>query len=145
MFAFLVVLHLIIAILLIGVVLMQSGKGQGLAGAFGMGGSQSLFGGRGAVDFLGKATWVLGGLFLMMSLLLAKIGGGGGGGPRESLIQKQARSAPAVPAPVTSSPSATDPTTTDPTGVNPPGSAPENTPVEVPPSGGAPAPTGGGN
>ncbi|MBM3287270.1 MAG: preprotein translocase subunit SecG, partial [Candidatus Eisenbacteria bacterium] len=44
----------------------------GLAGAFGGGGgNQTLFGGRGATTFLTKATWILGGGFMLTSLILA--------------------------------------------------------------------------
>ncbi len=58
MYVFLILIHLLVCIALIGVVLMQSGKGGGLAGgAFG-GSAQTVFGGRGATDFLSKATMV---------------------------------------------------------------------------------------
>ena len=71
MYVFLIVIHLLVCLALIGVVLMQSGKGGGLAGgAFG-GSAQTVFGGRGATDFMSKATMVLGGLFFALSLLLA--------------------------------------------------------------------------
>jgi len=71
MYVFLIVIHLLVCLALIGVVLMQSGKGGGLAGgAFG-GSAQTVFGGRGATDFLSRATMVLGGLFFALSLLLA--------------------------------------------------------------------------
>lgn len=68
-----IALHILISIVLIAVVLMQSGRGGGgMAGAFGGGGgNQTLFGGRGASGFLTKATWVLGGAFMVISLLLA--------------------------------------------------------------------------
>jgi len=73
MYVFLIFVHLLICAALVGVVLMQSGKGGGLAGgAFG-GSAQTVFGGRGATDFLSKATMVLGGLFFAMSLALALI------------------------------------------------------------------------
>jgi preprotein translocase subunit SecG len=70
MYSLFIVLHVFISILLILVVLMQSGKGGGVAGAFGGGGNQTVFGGRGATDFLGKATWGLGAVFMFTSLLL---------------------------------------------------------------------------
>ena len=74
-------LHLIICVALVLVVLLQSGKGGGLAGAFGggMGGAgQTLFGGRGAATFLSKTTTVLGIAFMTSSLLLAILSGGQG-------------------------------------------------------------------
>ena len=50
--------HLVVCLVLIAVVLLQSGKGADLAGAFGGGGSQTAFGPRGAGTFLGKLTTV---------------------------------------------------------------------------------------
>lgn len=101
MFAVLVVFHVIVAVILIGVVLLQPGKGGGVAAAFGMGGTQSLFGARGTVDFLAKATWVLAGLFMLTSFSLAALSGAGGAaqGPRESLIRKAAQSTPVAAPP----------------------------------------------
>ena len=58
MFIFLIVVHVIICFVLIAVILLQAGRGQGLTGAsFSGGGVQSLFGTRTA-DFLTKATTV---------------------------------------------------------------------------------------
>src|SRR5436309_6911727 len=100
MYAFLLILHLIICLALIGVVLVQSGKGGGLAGgAFG-GSAQTVFGGRGATDIVTRATMVLGGLFFVTSIALALMTTGQRGSSR-SLIQEEARkassSAPAQP------------------------------------------------
>lgn len=76
-YGLILVLHLLICVVLILVVLLQSGKGGGLAGAFGgMGGAgQTLFGGRGAATFLSKATTVLGIAFMATSLVLALMAG----------------------------------------------------------------------
>ena len=68
------VFHTIVAILLVIVVLMQSAKGEGLAGAFGGGGgalSGAVFGGRGAASFLSKATTVLAIVFMVNCGILA--------------------------------------------------------------------------
>ncbi|PWB68970.1 preprotein translocase subunit SecG [candidate division GN15 bacterium] len=60
------VFHVIVCIALVLVVLMQSSKGEGLAGsAFGGGLSSSVFGGRGAASFLSKATTILAALFML--------------------------------------------------------------------------------
>ncbi len=72
-------LHLIICAVLILVVLLQSGKGGGLAGAFGAsqgGAGQNIFGGRGAATFLSKATTMLGIAFMVSSLVLAILSSG---------------------------------------------------------------------
>ena len=91
MYLALMIVHLLICLSLVGVVLVQSGKGGGLAGgAFG-GSAQTVFGGRGATDFITRATMVLGALFFMTSLVLAKMTVSGGGSTSRSLIQEQAR------------------------------------------------------
>ena len=81
MFGFLLGVHLLVCIAMVLVVLLQSGKGGGLAGAFGgMGGAgQQLFGGRGAATFLSKATTALGISFMTTSLILALLSGSQGG------------------------------------------------------------------
>lgn len=69
MFPVLLAVHIFICVALIIVVLMQSSKGEGLAGAFGGGGlSGAVFGGRGAASFLSKATTVLA-IFFMISCM----------------------------------------------------------------------------
>jgi preprotein translocase subunit SecG len=69
-----VVFHVIVCIALVLVVLMQSSKGEGLAGTAmggGSGLSGAVFGGRGAASFLSKATTVLAILFMVNSGALA--------------------------------------------------------------------------
>jgi preprotein translocase subunit SecG len=94
-------LHLIVCLGLVAVILVQSGKGGGLAGgAFGAQ-AQTVFGGRGATDFITRATIALGVLFFVTSFSLALMTTAGGAGRARSLIQEQARksatSAPATP------------------------------------------------
>ncbi|KQM51060.1 preprotein translocase subunit SecG [Sphingomonas sp. Leaf208] len=68
MFAFLLVIHAIIAAALVTVILMQRSEGGGL----GTGGSPSgLMSARGAADFLTRATGVLATMFVLFSILLA--------------------------------------------------------------------------
>ena len=72
MFAFLLIVQALIAITLICVILMQRSEGGGL----GVGGSSSGFmTARGAADFLTRSTAVLGGLFIVLSILMAAIAG----------------------------------------------------------------------
>jgi preprotein translocase subunit SecG len=91
LYATLFAIHILICIALIIVVLLQSSKGEGLAGAFGGGGlSGAVFGGRGAATFLSKATSVLAICFMVSSLTLAVIsitirGGGSSSGVLENL------------------------------------------------------------
>jgi preprotein translocase subunit SecG len=70
-FYFVVVLHLISCLFLIAVVLLQQGKGQDLASAFGGGGTQTAFGPRGSANVLSRATTILAGLFMVTSLALS--------------------------------------------------------------------------
>lgn len=63
-------LHIVVCVLLIVIVLLQSGKSADLAGAFGGVGSQSTFGPRGAASFLSKMTTTLAILFMVTSLTL---------------------------------------------------------------------------
>ena len=68
---FLTLIHVLVCIFLILVVLLQTGRGADLAGAFGGGGSQTAFGARGATTLLHKLTTVSAILFMATSLLLA--------------------------------------------------------------------------
>jgi len=73
MFTLSIVLISIVAVMLILIVLLQSGKGGGLAAEFGGASSStdSFIGGRQAANFLTRATWVGGGAYLALALLLA--------------------------------------------------------------------------
>jgi len=73
MFPFLLIVQSFVALSLIGVILMQRSEGGGL----GVGGSSSGFmTARGAADFLTRATAVLGGTFIILSIVMAAIAGG---------------------------------------------------------------------
>jgi preprotein translocase subunit SecG len=67
----LVVVHLFVAIGLVGLVLMQHGKGADAGAAFGSGASSTVFGARGSGSFLSRATAILAALFFATSLALA--------------------------------------------------------------------------
>ncbi len=78
------VMHFVFAIFLIGVILLQSGKGSDIGTAFGVGNSQALLGTTGAPTLLTKLTAVAAFMFLVTSLSLAtaskyESGVGGGG------------------------------------------------------------------
>ena len=103
-----VVLHVIACLFLIGVVLLQQGKSQDLASAFGGGGTQTAFGPRGSANVLSRATTILAALFMVTSLALSMLR------PHDSSFLDQvtvpspspAAGASAAPPPVTSAPAA---------------------------------------
>ena len=65
------ILQVIVAVVLIGFVLIQHGKGADAGAAFGSGSSSTVFGSQGSSSFLAKATTFLAIIFLANSLLLA--------------------------------------------------------------------------
>ena len=71
LFYLIVVLHVFACLFLIAVVLLQQGKGQDLASAFGGGGTQTAFGPRGSATVLSRATTILAGVFMVTSLALS--------------------------------------------------------------------------
>jgi preprotein translocase subunit SecG len=66
-------LHVIVCVILVLVVLLQSGKGADLAGAFGGGATQTAFGSRGPASFLSKMTTFAAIIFMLTSIGLAMI------------------------------------------------------------------------
>ena len=66
-----VVLHVLIAMAIVGLVLLQHGKGADMGSGFGGGASSSLFGATGSANFLSRATAVLATVFFVSSLALA--------------------------------------------------------------------------
>ncbi len=111
-------LHIAACLFLIGVVLLQQGKSQDLASAFGGGGTQTAFGPRGSANVLSRATTILAGLFMVTSLGLSMLR------PHQSSILDRvngpattaspsapapASPAAAVPAPAAKAPAATAP------------------------------------
>jgi preprotein translocase subunit SecG len=66
-------LHIFAAGILVLIILIQPGKSGGLTAALGGSGSQQVFGGRGAGNFLTRGTWVLAATFFVTSIVLAYI------------------------------------------------------------------------
>lgn len=71
--------HLIAAITIIVLVLLQQGKGADMGAAFGGGSSQSLFGSRGSANFLSRTTAILATVFFLTGLTLAYLYAGQSG------------------------------------------------------------------
>ena len=71
MITFLTVLSVLLAIVIVGIVLLQQGKGSDLGSAFGGGSSNSMFGALGPSGFLGRLTYTVVAIWLITSFLLA--------------------------------------------------------------------------
>ena len=66
----LIIVYLIVALMLIGFVLIQQGKGADMGASFGSGGSNTVFGSSGSGNFLTRTTAILATLFFVISLIL---------------------------------------------------------------------------
>ncbi|MBP6405149.1 MAG: preprotein translocase subunit SecG [Ramlibacter sp.] len=66
--------QMIAALVMIGLILIQHGKGADMGAAFGSGGSGSLFGASGSANFMSRTTGVLAAVFFACTLLLAYFG-----------------------------------------------------------------------
>jgi preprotein translocase subunit SecG len=64
------VVHVITAVVLVGLVLMQHGKGADMGASFGSGSAGSLFGSSGSANFLSRSTAVAAAIFFMTSMTL---------------------------------------------------------------------------
>ncbi|MBK8510255.1 MAG: preprotein translocase subunit SecG [Candidatus Competibacter sp.] len=70
-YTLILVAHIVVAVALIGLVLMQQGKGADAGAAFGSGASATMFGSRGSASFLSRTTAILATAFFLTSLTLA--------------------------------------------------------------------------
>ena len=118
-FYVILVVHVVSCLFLIGVVLLQQGKGQDLASAFGGGGTQTAFGPRGSANVLSRATTVLAGIFMVTSLALSVLR------PKASSILENVPSTAASPS---AAPSATAPSSAAPAPAAPAPAAPAPAP-----------------
>lgn len=130
MYTAILVAHLAIAATLIGLVLLQHGKGADAGAAFGSGASATVFGARGSTSFLSKLTGLFAAGFFATSIALAMLAGtyrqhhsiiDTDGGASQPEAQEQS---PPPPAETTSE--------------APPGPAPDMAPAPVPPPPGSP-------
>jgi preprotein translocase subunit SecG len=91
-------LQIVSALAMIGLVLVQHGKGADMGASFGSGASGSLFGATGSANFLSRSTAVAASVFFCSTLLLAYFGNHRGGSAAEesSLLEKAPVAASAV-------------------------------------------------
>jgi preprotein translocase subunit SecG len=118
-------LHVLIALAIIGLVLLQHGKGADMGSGFGGGASSSLFGATGSANFLSRATAVLATLFFLTSLGLAYLATNkpkSGGGVLDAV--KREISVPAKPGAEKPAPESSNPAPAP-----APAPAPENAPA----------------
>ncbi len=106
---FLLVLHLLVCLALIGIVLIQGGKGAEVGATFGAGASHTIFGASGGQTFVGKMTTGAAVIFMLTSLSLAMFWGQPGSesimpgqmaAPAQTQQATPADVQPAAPAPV---------------------------------------------
>ncbi|MGB7541019.1 MAG: preprotein translocase subunit SecG [Burkholderiales bacterium] len=101
-FTLTLIVDVIVALCIIGLVLLQHGKGADVGAAFGGGSSGSLFGATGSANFLSRTTAVLAVVFFLTTFALAYFASHkprAGGGVMETVREQPAVPAPAIPAP----------------------------------------------
>jgi len=91
----LLAVQMLSAVVMIGLILVQHGKGADMGAAFGSGGSGSLFGASGSANFLSRTTAVLATVFFVSTLLLAYFGSVRPAARSNSVLESAAASAPA--------------------------------------------------
>ena len=101
---------------IVGLVLLQRGKGAEAGAGFGAGASGTVFGARGASTALSRATAVFAAIFMINSLALAYLGTTSGKEPQKTILEEAAESGKAAPA----------------RGAPPPASLPAQAPVSAP-------------
>ena len=125
-----VVFHLILAIGIVALVLLQRGKGADAGAGFGAGASGTVFGARGSASFMSRTTATLAVLFFVTSLTLAYLGGRAPTAP-QSVIERvgggDQDAAPALPESATPAAPVAPPATNDQAVEAPATAAPEPT------------------
>ena len=99
LFSTVLLVHVLAAVGIIGLVLVQHGKGADMGAAFGSGASGSLFGASGSANFLSRTTAVLAAVFFITSLTLAYVASNKPrttGGVMQDAVQSQSLPAPAT-------------------------------------------------
>ena len=128
LFNLIIVVQVISALAIIGLVLVQHGKGADMGAAFGSGASGSLFGASGSSNFLSKSTAVSAAIFFASTLALAYVGNNRTNTEDEGVMGRV--TVPSTQAPATGVPASA--------GANVPATAPATAPAPA-----APAPAAG--
>jgi preprotein translocase subunit SecG len=99
MYIALIVVHILASFAIMGIVLLQAGKGADIGSAFGGAGSQAVFGSMGTPTVLGKITAVIAAIFTITSFSLALLGG-----ERSGSVVREAAPPPPAAAPARAAP-----------------------------------------
>ena len=108
LYSILTIILVIIAVLLIGLILLQQGKGADAGAAFGSGASGTVFGAAGSGNFLSRTTWVLAGIFFLLAIGMAYVARHSNATP-SSVMDKVRQQPVAAPAVSTAKPAVTSP------------------------------------
>ncbi|OGW36871.1 MAG: preprotein translocase subunit SecG [Nitrospirae bacterium RBG_13_39_12] len=100
MITILMAVHIIVCLMLIAIVLLQSGKGAELGAAFGGGSSNTLFGSRGAATFMNKMTTIAAVVFMITSLSLAVVTAKGGSVVKKTPVTEENKTFPGTTGPL---------------------------------------------
>jgi len=99
LFSIVLTVHVLVGLGVIGLVLLQHGKGADAGAAFGSGSSGSLFGASGSANFMSRTTAVLATLFFLTSLSLSYLGSRSVAAPKNVMEQAVPASQDATSAP----------------------------------------------
>lgn len=125
MLTVMVVIQVLSALTIIGLVLLQHGKGADMGAAFGSGASGSLFGATGSSNFLSKSTGVAAAIFFSATLALAFLGNRPASVSGGVMDRLPASTAPATATPATSAPAPAPATPAAPAGQGQSGQIPK--------------------
>ncbi len=98
LFSVVLSVHVLVGLAVIGLVLLQHGKGADMGAAFGSGASGSLFGASGSANFLSRTTAVFAAIFFCTSLALAYLGTSRTQVAKSVMDAQSVQNAPAAPA-----------------------------------------------
>lgn len=128
----LTVVQVFSALAIVGLVLLQRGKGAEAGAGFGAGASGTVFGARGATTALSRATAIFAAIFMINSLLLTYLGTKASEVQQKTILDEAVQTAPKTPAGAVKTPAPLPPATTTtapaPSPSPPPPAAPETAP-----------------
>ena len=107
LYSILTIVLVLVSLLLIGLILLQQGKGADAGAAFGSGASGTVFGAAGSGNFLSRTTWILAMVFFALAITMAYMARHTSAVP-SSVMDKAAQQA-AAPAASTAKPAVTSP------------------------------------